>query len=44
MIVLARPDSPGPEVSKTICFAGETMLSANSAIEMASHPKMAFFR
>ena len=43
-ILSIRPDSPGPEVSKTICFIGETMLTANRAIESASQPKIAFLR
>src|SRR6476469_6043935 len=43
-ILSIRPDSPGPEVSNTICFIGETMLTANRAIESASQPKIAFLR
>src|SRR5215211_9075909 len=43
-MVSARPDSPGPEVSVTICFAGETMLTAKRAIASASQPKIAFLR
>ena len=43
-IVSARPDSPGPDVSKTIVFIGEVMLIANSTITNASQPKIAFLR
>ena len=40
----ARPDSPGPEVSKTIIFIGMRMLNAKSAAISPSHPKMATLR
>ncbi len=43
-IVSARPDSPGPDVSATIVFIGETMLIANSTTANASQPKIAFLR
>ena len=43
-MVSARPDSPGPDVSNTIIFMGETMLSANSTVTKASQPKIAVFR
>ena len=43
-ILSIRPDSPGPEVSSTTSFIGETMLTANRAIEIASQPKIAFLR
>src|SRR5918995_3358075 len=43
-IVSARPDSPGPDVSKTIFFIGETRLIANKATAKASQPKIAFLR
>ena len=39
-----RPDSPGPEVSKTMFFIGETMLIANRATASPSQPKMAVLR
>ncbi len=43
-IVSARPDSPGPDVSKTIFFIGEVMLIANRTTANPSQPKIAFFR
>ena len=43
-MVSARPDSPGPAVSKTIVFIGEVMLIANRTTANASQPKIAFFR
>src|SRR3954451_7087231 len=43
MIVSARPDSPGPDVSTTIVFIGDAMLSANRTTTNPSQPKIAFF-
>ena len=44
-MVSARPDSPGPDVSKTmVCWVMATLLIAKITITNASQPKIAFLR
>src|SRR3954452_3328719 len=43
-MVLARPDSPGPDVSVTIFCIGKATLNANDMNANASQPPIAVFR